>query len=829
MTAPLRARSRAPWLAIPLTAALLFSATPAYAEDDPAPDAPAAAARVTAAAAAVTPSFVVTPASGLADGDSVTVTVTLPATITATAGASAGSELTTGVYLMYCVDPQGARASGAQCDGSKQQSLSSAPTIYGTTVVGSVVDGAWTFSRTMPLDDAFGTHECRDAAAAPGSEQCGIFLRLYHVFTAGNVANPNVYDTFLPVTFAAPAPVPTYGITVTPVTGVADGDTVAVSATLPATITATAGPSTGSALTTGVYLMFCVDPGTSRATGAQCDGTKQQSLSSAPTIYGTTVVGDVDTEGTWTFTRTMTVADAFGAHECLTATPTGSAEQCGIFVRLYHVFNAGNVADPNVYDQFVPVTFAAPDGTGTPGGPGNPGNPSGPGPGTAKPSLSVSPSAIDPSVTTTIVIRGTGYLGAGAANGVYVSVGASSHWQPGRAPSDGGWVVSGWVQPGALSGGAFTTRLTIPAGALTAGTSYGVATFAAHQLSAVDRSLDRWAPLTVGVAGAGDGDTGGSRTAASAAPSSEGIVVSAPEVSEGGSVTATATGFTPNETGILVVVYSDPVVLDNDARADADGTVRWTGRLPVGLTGEHTLTFQGSIDAGVPIVISPRAELGCTVESASLRWGFKDSFRSYLDSAIANGEWTTTGDAGYETPEFSWVSGTGGRGDEDDRMLIAFDGAVRFTGHHGALATTIADPAIEVDDDSATLLLDVTGTTQDGRDLVRVAVPFAELDLAAAERADGDGVIEFAGIPAVLTPEGAHVFGTYAAGEQLDPLALTIPAGDCTATGASAVQAATASDEPAGIAPGWIWLAVAGLLAVIGVAAAAIRLRGRRA
>ena len=44
---------------------------------------------------------------------------------------------------------------------------------------------------------------------------------------------------------------------------------------------------------------------------------------------------------------------------------------------------------------------------------------------------------------------------------------------------------------------------------------------------------------------------------------------------------------------------------------------------------------------------------------ATLTWGFKESFRAYIDGDIANGEWTTSGGATYETPEFSWSDGTG--------------------------------------------------------------------------------------------------------------------------------------------------------------------------
>lgn len=869
MTAPARARIRAPWIALPLALVTLLGATPAFADEipdaappavdapvaeTPAPEAPPAEIPpaepapesspeptpeptetpaepesdvssfdvhpfALAAAAVVTPSFEVSPSTGLDDGDAVTVSVTLPATITSTAGA----ELVTGVYVMYCVQPSGTigtaggRATGAQCDATRQQYLVAGTGPAGGTVAGSVTDGAWTFSTPVLTADSFGAHECL-AASATG-EQCGVFIRLYHGFSAGNVADPYRYDTFLPVTFDAPPPVYTPGITVTPTTGLTDGAALTVTGALPATITGTA----GSALTTGVYLMYCVQPtgtvGTAggRATGAQCDATRQQYLVAASGPAGGTVAGTV-TSGVWNFTATITAADSFGLHECLSASATG--EQCGVFVRLYHGFNAGNLANPYQYDQFVPVTFAAPVVPGGPGTPGTPGTP-----GLASPALSISPSTVDPSVATTVTIRGAGYTGAGAANGVYVNIGSSSTWKPGQVPSTGGWIASGWVQPGALTGGAFTTQLTIPAGALVAGGSYGVATFAAHALALTDRSLDVWKPLTL--VAAGTGTAAETRTAAATPPADEGIDLESDEADEGGEVSASATGFQPNEQGILVVIYSDPVVLDSTATADADGAVHWTGRLPAGLTGDHTLTFQGSIDVGVPIRITERAALGCTVDDARLDWGFKESFRAYIDGSIANGEWTTAGDAGYETPAFFWTSGVGDYDPESREGVAGFGGSVRFTGHGGALDTTIANPRIELDGDTGILLLDVAGTTQDGRELTRVAVPFAALDLSGSTSAVADGVVTQRDVPATLTPEGADVFGTYAAGETLDPVTLALPVADCGAATPAEVTA-TGESTTTGV-PAWlIWAIVAALLATA-VIAAVVVLRRRRA
>ena len=263
------------------------------------------------------------------------------------------------------------------------------------------------------------------------------------------------------------------------------------------------------------------------------------------------------------------------------------------------------------------------------------------------------------------------------------------------------------------------------------------------------------------------------RTPAATPPATTGVQGEQQEFSEGEEATFTASGFQSNESGILAVIYSTPTVLATDATADADGNVSWTGNLPVGLTGEHTFTFQGSIDAGLVIDIAPAEIVGCTVQSAELDWGFKESFRAYIDGSIANGEWTTADGATYETPLFSWT-GTGGYDSETGDADLSFAGSVRFTGHGGTLDTTIANPRIAIDGERAVLLLDVIGTTRDGQPVSSIGVEFVELDLAAAEVGGGGDLVSFAGIPTTLTTAGTAAFSTYEAGTAFDPLDLRI-------------------------------------------------------
>ncbi|MFT4232117.1 MAG: HtaA domain-containing protein [Leucobacter sp.] len=108
------------------------------------------------------------------------------------------------------------------------------------------------------------------------------------------------------------------------------------------------------------------------------------------------------------------------------------------------------------------------------------------------------------------------------------------------------------------------------------------------------------------------------RTPAASPPATTGITVltDAEKLKAGGRIEIEASGFEPGEEGILVVVYSDPVVLDEEAKADASGTVRWSGTLPAELQGKHTITLQGSANAGAIIDIRAKSATEKSTEQA---------------------------------------------------------------------------------------------------------------------------------------------------------------------------------------------------------------------
>ena len=160
----------------------------------------------------------------------------------------------------------------------------------------------------------------------------------------------------------------------------------------------------------------------------------------------------------------------------------------------------------------------------------------------------------------------------------------------------------------------------------------------------------------------------------------------------------------------------------------------------------------------------------CSVEDATLTWGFKESFRSYISGTIANGEWAVADGATYETPEFTFHGGTGTYDAELSRIF--FTGSVRFTGHGGILDTTVANPRIEWSGTSGILYLDVTGTTQDGEPIDARSVNFATLVMPGPGSDPNPRI--FNDISATLTVEGAAAFGTYEPGEPLDAITLDL-------------------------------------------------------
>ncbi|WP_298594924.1 HtaA domain-containing protein [uncultured Rothia sp.] len=158
-----------------------------------------------------------------------------------------------------------------------------------------------------------------------------------------------------------------------------------------------------------------------------------------------------------------------------------------------------------------------------------------------------------------------------------------------------------------------------------------------------------------------------------------------------------------------------------------------------------------------------------TIKSANLGWGVRDSFRNYVRGGIANGSWELNGTS-YSSDTFNWSNGTGtfkgGKGS------ISFSGSVRFTGHHGILDTTIANPRLEIDGNSGTLYATVTSNDSSGKATNYGEVALLKVDLSGLQ--SSADAVSVNGAATTLTAEGAKAFaGFYEAGKDMAPLSFS--------------------------------------------------------
>ena len=147
---------------------------------------------------------------------------------------------------------------------------------------------------------------------------------------------------------------------------------------------------------------------------------------------------------------------------------------------------------------------------------------------------------------------------------------------------------------------------------------------------------------------------------------------------------------------------------------------------------------------------------------ATLSWGVKQSFRSYVEMsggtiAVAAGA-ARTGDGlvAFAAAAESDLAVDGG-------ALLGtgrFPGEVSFQAHGGMLSVALFDPGIEAGADGATLTV---------ADSVGRRVVFAKLDLAGMA-AGPDGAVS---LPATITLDGMFILGDhYPPGTVLDPVRL---------------------------------------------------------
>ena len=158
-----------------------------------------------------------------------------------------------------------------------------------------------------------------------------------------------------------------------------------------------------------------------------------------------------------------------------------------------------------------------------------------------------------------------------------------------------------------------------------------------------------------------------------------------------------------------------------------------------------------------------------TIKSANLGWGVRDSFRNYVRGGIANGSWELNGTS-YSSDAFNWSNGTGTF--KNGKGSISFSGSVHFTGHHGILDTTIANPRLEINGNSGTLYATMTSNDPSGKATNYGEVALLKVDLSGLQ--SSADAVSVNGAATTLTAEGAKAFaGFYDAGKDMAPLSFS--------------------------------------------------------
>lgn len=178
------------------------------------------------------------------------------------------------------------------------------------------------------------------------------------------------------------------------------------------------------------------------------------------------------------------------------------------------------------------------------------------------------------------------------------------------------------------------------------------------------------------------------------------------------------------------------------------------------------------------------------VTGASVGWGLKQSFRSYLTGPIAMGSWNLngvdfSGSEGGADGQFQFaadpsavkVSGT----DAD----IPLQGSMNLTGHFGALDITYSNMKVKVRGATAQFIADYTSTTVSsftpgatvtGAD-TGTQVPIAQFELSSpiTENAANSGTVNLSG-PGYITEDGNRSLGgNYGEGNnEADPINVTL-------------------------------------------------------
>ncbi|MEU9378685.1 HtaA domain-containing protein [Streptomyces sp. NPDC048255] len=188
------------------------------------------------------------------------------------------------------------------------------------------------------------------------------------------------------------------------------------------------------------------------------------------------------------------------------------------------------------------------------------------------------------------------------------------------------------------------------------------------------------------------------------------------------------------------------------------------------------------------------------VLKASLTWGVKESFRTYV---LGAGSITPGGGAVKNGGLYDFALAKGELDAAKQKLNVSFEGSLRFQYAGHGIDMSFANPRVESAGKSGTLYVDVKNASGS-----KTAVPFATLDLSKTDYKAKGGLLALNAVPAAFTEQGAEAFANdttgslYKAGDALDPLTFSVAVDKDAALPAGGTAGGTGTTAGGGSAGG---------------------------
>lgn len=179
------------------------------------------------------------------------------------------------------------------------------------------------------------------------------------------------------------------------------------------------------------------------------------------------------------------------------------------------------------------------------------------------------------------------------------------------------------------------------------------------------------------------------------------------------------------------------------------------------------------------LVLVPVAAVAAPASGATLDWGVKSDFRTYVTGPIASGSITALDGASPSgNAVYRWGAGNGEADGAAGTADLDFGGAIQFVGHAGELDMTISDPRLVLTSATTGVLYATVFVEQayGGFPATDATIPFANLTFS--ELTVTAAAISGTSATSTLTPEAKAAFGGVyndPSREAADPVSFSIP------------------------------------------------------